>query len=411
MSLDPARDPRLDLFRGFALAIILVAHIPKNPWADAIPARFGPSDAAEIFVFCSGFASALAFGGTFRRHGFALGCLRIAQRCWQIYQAHLLLFLIVAALCVAGTAWPGGADYVRALWLQPFFAEPVLGLLGLVTLTYVPNYFDILPMYLVLLAMVPAAIALARVHPAFVVACSLGLYLAQARGGLDLPAEWWSTRPWLFNPFAWQLLFFTGFAFGARWLPAPPRSGTLLWLSLALVVALVPLSWQPLWSRGAWLGQASDLLAPWRDKTHLGILRYLHFLALSYLALRAVDRWPLVLRSRTGAALGAVGQQALPVFLWGLVLAQALGMALDQLGRGPLAVAALNGLGLASLVAVAKLAQLMKSEPWRQHRPRAGRPKPAATPGTGSMPRPLAARPAAGAWSLVAADGRTAWHG
>lgn len=401
-----ARDPRLDSFRGLALAIILVAHIPGNPWAEAIPARFGPSDATEIFVFCSGFASALAFGGTFRRHGFRAGSLRIAHRCWQLYRAHLLSFLIVAALCVAGTEWAGSTDYVRALWLHPFFAEPSRGLLGLVTLTYVPNYFDILPMYLALLALVPPAMALARAHPALVAVCSAGLYLAQAHGGLDLPAEWWSTRPWLFNPFAWQLLFFTGFAFGARWLPAPPRSNALLWLSLALVVALVPLCWQPLWSRVAWLGQASDLLAPWRGKTHLGILRYLHFLALAYLALRAVERWPLLLAGWWGAALGAIGRQALPVFLWGMGLAQVLGMALDQLGRGPLAVAALNGLGLASLAAAAGLARHMRSEPW-QHQPHAGQPEPAAAP----APLSLALRPVAGAWAFVGNSGRSTWQG
>ena len=53
------RDPRLDVFRGLAMAIILVAHVPGNPLAEFIPARFGPSDAAEMFVFCSGFAAAL----------------------------------------------------------------------------------------------------------------------------------------------------------------------------------------------------------------------------------------------------------------------------------------------------------------------------------------------------------------
>ena len=52
------RDPRLDFYRGIAMFIILVAHIPTNAWANWIPARFGFSDATEIFVFCSGMASA-----------------------------------------------------------------------------------------------------------------------------------------------------------------------------------------------------------------------------------------------------------------------------------------------------------------------------------------------------------------
>ena len=53
--------------------IILIAHIPGNPWTLWIPARFGFSDATEIFVFCSGMASALAFGTIFRRAGWLLG--------------------------------------------------------------------------------------------------------------------------------------------------------------------------------------------------------------------------------------------------------------------------------------------------------------------------------------------------
>ena len=109
-----------------------------------------------MFVFCSGFASAIAFGGTFLRHGFAIGTLRILQRCWQVYWSHVGLFLTVAAVSVLGTWWlASGTDYVEAMYLQRFFAEPRQGIVHLLTLTYVPNYFDILPMYIVVLAMVP----------------------------------------------------------------------------------------------------------------------------------------------------------------------------------------------------------------------------------------------------------------
>ena len=58
--------------------IILIAHITDNPWTLWIPARFGFSDATEMFVFCSGMASALAFGAVFARAGWLMGTLRIA---------------------------------------------------------------------------------------------------------------------------------------------------------------------------------------------------------------------------------------------------------------------------------------------------------------------------------------------
>jgi hypothetical protein len=371
---DPVRDPRLDFFRGLAMCIIFIAHLPGNSWAGFIPARFGPSDATEIFVFCSGFASAIAFGGTFLHHGFLLGTIRIAHRCWQVYWSHLGLFLVVATLSVLGTWRLGGTDYVAALHLQSFFAEPERGLAHLLALTYVPNYFDILPMYIVVLAMIPVVTALARIGTGAVAAFCLMLYLAQWRLDLDLPAEWWSDRPWFFNPLGWQLIFFTGFAFGSGWLPAPPRHRTVFWLALSWVVFLVPFNWHPMWSSLPWLDGPSRMLAPWQDKTHFGILRYLHFLALAYLALWIVNPRPHLLNGRVAGPIVAVGQQALPVFLWSMTCAQMLGMALDQLGRSGPTVAAANGLGLASLILMARFARLVRSQPWRPHAGRVATP-------------------------------------
>jgi hypothetical protein len=92
------RDLRLDFFRGLAMFIILFAHTPGNFLTSWIPARFGFSDATEIFVFCSGMASAIAFGSTFDRAGFGLGTMRVGYRIWQVYWAHVGLFFATAAL-------------------------------------------------------------------------------------------------------------------------------------------------------------------------------------------------------------------------------------------------------------------------------------------------------------------------
>lgn len=364
------RDVRLDFFRGLAMFIIFIAHVPLNPWNDFIPARFGPSDATEMFVFCSGFASALAFGGSFLRHGFAIGSLRILHRCWQVYWSHIALFLVVASLAVAGTRWLGTANYVEGLYLHPFFAEPQQGLVHLLTLTYVPNYFDILPMYIVVLAMVPLAMALAGRHPLLVGLFCGALYLYQALMGLDLSAEWWSDRPWFFNPFGWQLIFFTGFAFGAGWLKEPPRRTWLFRLALGYVVVMVPLNWTPIWSSMAWLDWFSLQFVPFKDKTDFGPLRYLHFLALAYLALWVVNPRQHRLRARWAAPIILVGQQALPVFLWSMSFAQVTGMALDLFGRTVLTVLVFNMLGFLTLIAVARIASYVKAQPWRQRESR-----------------------------------------
>lgn len=365
--MDPVqtRDPRLDFFRGLAMFIIFIAHLPANPWNAWIPARFGPSDATEMFVFCSGFASALAFGASFERHGFVIGSLRIAHRCWQVYWAHVCLFLAVATLAVLGSSL-FGRDYVAFLHLQPFFAEPEQGLAHLTTLRYVPNYFDILPMYLVVLAMVPAVMALARLRAALALAACAALYLAAQAVDLRLPAEWWSDRPWFFNPFGWQLLFFTGFAFASGWLPEPRYTRRLASLALLFVLALVPLNWEPIWSSSAWLDRFSLRFVPWKDKTDFGPLRYLHILALAYLGLFLVNPRRELLSERLAAPVVLVGQQALPVFLWSMTLAFLLGMVLDEVGRTALTVGAANLGGFASLIAVAATARQVKTQPWRR---------------------------------------------
>ena len=132
------------------------------------------------------------------------------------------------------------------------------------------------------------------------------------------------------------------------------------------VLVMVPVSWQPLWSRWHWLDQLSQQLAPYRDKTHFGVLRYLHFLALAYVALRLVNPVRARLAGRLTAPIILVGQQALPVFLWSMAFAFVLGMVLDRVGRDWPAVSLANFVGFATLVAVAALARLVRAQPWRQ---------------------------------------------
>ena len=115
------RDPRLDFYRGIAMFIILIAHIPNNTWTNWIPARFGYSDATEIFVFCSGMASAIAFGGSFASKGWWIGTARVAYRVWQVYWAHICLFFFVLMTMAALDSY-GSFDklYINSLNLQHF---------------------------------------------------------------------------------------------------------------------------------------------------------------------------------------------------------------------------------------------------------------------------------------------------
>ncbi|MCE8554031.1 OpgC domain-containing protein [Ruegeria pomeroyi] len=379
------RDLRLDFFRGIAMFIILVAHIPFNPWTGWIPARFGFSDATEIFVFCSGMASAIAFGGAFLKRGWWMGTARIAFRVWQVYWAHIGLFFFTA-MCMAALDLSGlfEKSYVDGLNLQHFFGDPMPQIVGLFTLTYVPNYFDILPMYLVVLAMMPLMMGLRQVGFWAMALASVLIWAVAQTGALALPAEPWSERQWFFNPFGWQLLFFTGFAFMRGWIPAPPVHKALIWAAALFVVLSAPFgSWKVFLWVDAWNPTVSEpIRETWkvtgelRDKTDFALLRYVHFLSLAYLGwVVAGDKGARLLPQGTGGlarlwqivlnVILKVGQQSLAVFVFSMAAARLLGVLLDLGGRDPATVLAVNLFGFALIAAVAYGAAWFKSHPWK----------------------------------------------
>jgi hypothetical protein len=275
--------------------IIYIAHVPWNWWTLWIPARFGFSDATEMFVFCSGMASALAFGKIFDLHGLGIGAARILHRMWQVYWAHIgqLLVIAVGLVMVHESGYLQSCcdltqDYVVSLNLWHLFNNTAVALPGIMTLTWVPNYFDILPMYIVILALIPVIMLASRISVKAAFAVSISLWLASQFDLLSLPAEPWSDREWFFNPFAWQLLFFTGFAFMRGWIPAPPVNAKLLILCTMIVLATVPFAYFRVYGEAhlnwVWAREVREFIKPLWIKTEFGVLRYIHFLALAYLA-------------------------------------------------------------------------------------------------------------------------------
>jgi hypothetical protein len=364
------RDARLDFFRGIALLIILINHIPFNELSLYTPSRFGLSDAAELFVFISGCAAAIAYQRSFMR--FWVGTARVLHRCGQIYMAHLQIFIALALVCVIGNILFVEPDYIGRLNLYYFFNETQEALLALVTLRYVPNYFDILPMYLVILLLLPLLIALSRIHVVLAVAFSLGLYFAMWLWGLELPADPHSDRPWFFNPFGWQLIFFTGFAIYSGWVRLPSLNRTLLTLCCLFVIITLPLSHEPTYRHVGWLAEIRAALAPLLDKTHLGLLRWLHFIALAYIAVYALKgRESLLSKLWVPTLISKLGQHSLPVFQVSLVLSYIGGMVLDQAGHTPWSLLIVNLGGCMLLITTAYLLAWFKENPWKSGLPKA----------------------------------------
>src|SRR5215469_5567008 len=91
------RELRLDLFRGLALWLIFIDHLPPSLLTWLTIRNYGFSDATEIFIFISGYTAAFVYGRALLESGFIVAAARILRRAWQIYVAHVFLFTIFLA--------------------------------------------------------------------------------------------------------------------------------------------------------------------------------------------------------------------------------------------------------------------------------------------------------------------------
>jgi hypothetical protein len=373
------RDLRLDFFRGLSLVAIFFAHVPGGWAREIIWARFGLSDAAHVFVFISGFAAAIAFGGTFGRMGFATGTARIVWRAAQLYGCHIALFF--ATLFIVAAFAPGYAGF---LGIDGFFADPLRHIVDLFTLRYVPTYFDILPLYLVVLAAVPLAMALARIHPGLVIAASVGLWSGVQVTGFNLAAG--EGRFWGFNPLAWQMLFFAGFALSRGWIAPPKPTPAVLALCLGYLVFGFVVEFKAVWSLVPELAALHEWAYAHANKPDLDARQFAHFVALAIVALWVVRQRPAMLESVLAWPFILLGRQALPVFFSGMVLSHLGGIALAIYGTDIEDQIAVHGFGILGLLAVARIATFVKNAPWKTGA------KPASAPAAAAISAPSVAR-------------------
>lgn len=308
------------------------------------------------------------FGQSFVQSGLWSGTVRVLQRCARIYAVHLGLFAALALSCVAGNALFTGHDYIRQLNLTYFFDQTHTALPAMAALHYLPNGIDILPMYLVLLAWTPVFWALSRAGRPLAGLISVALYLATYFTHLNLSAEPGSQRGWFFNPFAWQLLFFAGYALGEGWINIRLGSRTWLRAGLAIVLLAVPFAHEADLRPLTWMQSLYGLIDPWYEKTRLGPLRLLHFTAMAYLTATLLARHGAWLQRPLAIMVRVLGQHSLPVFSFGLLLAWILGMVLDQTGHGLTPLLIVNLGGLALLTGFGQMLEWLDGKPWKQLR-------------------------------------------
>lgn len=362
-----SRNLAIDFFRGWALIVIFINHVPANEWMLYTPSRFGFSDASEIFVFLSGYAAALSYGRNFKHTGFSLTSLAVVYRCVQLYVCHLVLFLALASICALANNIFIEPDYIDRLNLHYFFDQTTEALLYLVTLRYLPNFFDILPLYIAVLPGLPVILQLSKYWPKLALALPVLIYLLQWQFGFHLSADPHSERPWFFNPFAWQLLFFSGFAVASGWVNIQ-ASRRLIGLSGTLILLAIPLGNFVTYQSLPVLQEARTLLEPFLEKTNLGPLRWLHFIALAILIRAGLKNRPGLLQHWLTQGFIKMGQQSLPIFLIGMVLSHLGGMMLDQYGHGASVLVFVNVSGILLLTVLAYAISWLDTKSWKQYR-------------------------------------------
>ncbi|TQS71395.1 OpgC domain-containing protein [Rhodobacteraceae bacterium] len=322
------RDPRLDFFRGIALAMIYVNHIPHQIYENFTSRNFGHSDAAEGFVFMSGLAAALAYGPKLAE-GFNIGAFRkIWGRSWLLYMTHLLITMWAIAIFATAALQFGGEDLLKTNAFSPLAEQPLAFLIGIATLTHQLGYVNILPMYAVMLLATPFLIRLGLRKPLALLSVSVGIWACAGLFRMNLP-NYPFKGGWFFNPFAWQLVFTIGIMTGL----AMKRGERLVPVRRALVIlASVWLVFAAIWVNNSWmlknLGQAMWQLRQWDvpfflvtfDKTYLSLPRLAHLLALAYILSMPV-LVPRIAAARLTAPLRLMGRHGLQVFALGTVLA------------------------------------------------------------------------------------------
>jgi hypothetical protein len=316
------RDLRLDLFRGFANWQVFINHIPNNIFNWVTTLNYGFSDAADLFVFISGFTASFVYARIMLDRGTVIGSTRILRRTWQIYVAQVFLFCIYAA----------GIGYLAIEYHDPnldniynvhvFFEHPAHMLAAVLTLRYKPLNMDVLPLYVALMLVFPPILWAMIRKPNLVAIASVLLYLAARYFDWNVPS--YPSGVWYFNPFCWQLYFVLGawFALGgaAESLPLIKSRSLLILGTAYLIFALIM-------TLAGLIPELRAVLPDWlygafnpNDKTNLAPYRVLHLAIIVLLVTRFMPRdWP-GLQWRVFKPAIICGQQSLQTFCAGIFL-------------------------------------------------------------------------------------------
>ena len=351
------RDLRLDLFRGVANWAIFLDHIPDNVVNWITTRNYGFSDAADLFVFISGYTASFVYARMMLERGFVVGATRLTKRVWQLYVAHIILFVIYIVSIGYVAQRFSDPDIINEFNVAGLVDSPIETLRQGLLLRFKPLNLDVLPLYIVLMGLFPPVLWIMLRRPNLTMLGSLALYFAAREFGWNLHA--YPAGSWYFNPFCWQLLFIFG-SWCALGLNASPHSRTLIYSPITLYACLCYLVFALVMTMAGKFPDFGALFPHWlydafnpNDKTNLAPYRFLHFVVIVILVIRYVPKeWP-GLEWKIFDPVIKCGQQSLAVFCVGVFLSFVGHFAL-MLSSGSLlaqVVVSLSGIAIMTLVA------------------------------------------------------------
>ncbi len=312
------REYRIDFFRGLALLSIFINHIHGNFWGGFTQRNWGFSDAAELFVLLAGVSSAFAYWPRFVDGRWPFALARIGKRIVTLYVAHITMLAVSLGLFAAAYLRFGDPWLIELDERKFLFDRPLEAIAGMANLTYQTGGFNILPMYIGLLLLLPVLMLLARIRLWLPVAFSIALWLVAHVFRLTPPNH--VGAGWFFNPLGWQLLFSVGLVWGIAFRDGVrmPYSRPLHWGAAGYLAVAAGIAWFALWSTFPEL--PSWFWIDGFDKGALGLFRFVHILALCYVI--AWSPIPGLLQRWLGGdnPIVRLGRNTLPVFCLGSIL-------------------------------------------------------------------------------------------
>ena len=363
------RDLRLDFFRGIALFSIFIDHVDWNGFlAQFTIQAIGFSDAAEVFILISGYTAGMVYGRAIERQGWLMAGMRIYHRVWQLYVAHVFLFMQFMATVAYQVHALNNSIYPEEFRAAEFLKEPGLAVIKALTLQFQPEFMDILPLYIVLLAALPFVLVGFRRWPTGVLAAVFGLWCAvQLNKRIALGAYPGPHKVWFFNPFGWQALFFLGAWCGWRGITGGIPWLTNRWLfrlaaAGALAAFLIRVSWTVHRLYDPFPALFVKTLWPLMSKTNLSPFRFASVLVLTLLVVRLIPAQAAFLSGRVAQPFIICGRHSLHIFCLGILLATIGGLVINEFLGGALLRCAVVMAGIAIMIGTAALMDWFNAE-------------------------------------------------